>query len=156
MQSSNTGNTPSTLNSQLDHTMTSSTRRDSVVSHHSTSQTSQTARECVTHHHDPKTSPNSPAYRFIESQLQLEADAREALPYVKSTVPIHHTLRRLMKTVLRLLHVRPRTTPAEPLRVSHLQSSRDGQICRRVLLVLDRLPWRTHASRALQQAGFCL
>ena len=61
-----------------------------------------------------------------------------------------------MKTVLRLLHVRPRTTPAEPLRVSYLQSSRDGQIRRRVLLVLDRLPWRTHASRALQQAGFCL
>lgn len=29
--------------------MTSQTRRDSVASHHSTSQTSQTARECVSH-----------------------------------------------------------------------------------------------------------
>jgi hypothetical protein len=59
-------------------------RRESFGSHNS-----QTAREYepVSNVHSRHEANN---HRFIESQLQLEADAREVLPYVSSSIATRH------------------------------------------------------------------
>ncbi len=52
------------------------------------SDNSQTAAEYVLCHRPQGTDPSNSPSSFIRDQMQLEADAREALPYVRSDRPI--------------------------------------------------------------------
>jgi hypothetical protein len=85
---------------------------------------------------------------FIDSQLQLEADAREVLPYVSQfclfVVPPHsHFL-----PGLRFLLSASRATASNDFRMYNMQSS-SRLTCptihsrRYLLLLLDRMSWRS-------------
>jgi hypothetical protein len=98
---------------------------------------------------------------FIDSQLKLEADAREALPYVR-----HEDIPSTSSSnicVLEIRYMHKASGPSSPafVRLYHLQPS-SGLIfgalhaCGSLLFVFSSMSWRTHIGRALQQAELCL
>jgi hypothetical protein len=91
-------------------------------------------------------------HRFIDSQLKLEADAREALPYVRLPHPAASTLLCVsnISVEVRYLHKAAWPSSTAPFCLFDVQPSRIQQSRRCLLLMLSFLPWRTYLSRALQ------
>jgi hypothetical protein len=86
-------------------------------------------------------------YRFINNQLQLEADAREALPYVRSR-PGSLAIVRLTWSEHQQLYKFVRTPTTDPFRMLNMQPAtfqpgRFVHSCWCLLLLLGTMPRRT-------------
>lgn len=99
-------------------------------------------------------------FSFIDSQLKLEADAREALPYVRHEDIPSTSSSNICILEIRYMHKASGSSSPASVRLYHLQPSclifRALHTCGRLLFLLSSMSWRTHIGRALQQAELCL
>lgn len=98
---------------------------------------------------------------FIDSQLKLEADAREALPYVRHGSSPSTSSSNICIVEIRYMHKAFGPSSPASVRLYHLQPSsglifRTLHACGGLLLLLSSMSWRTYTGRALQQAKLCM
>lgn len=114
--------------------------------------------------HEPASQASSresqTAQDYIAGQLQLEADAREALPYVSKIIWFALLIADELEAIRHMHSTVWRITP-ESFLMSDMQSSTIRSVApihtrRRLLLMFNILPWRTRTCRAVSPSQFCL
>lgn len=139
---------------------TTAQRSNSFSAQSDKSENSQTAAEYVSKFIESRTNVELTSTSFIRDQEALEADAREALPYV--CPPFCFTSTRIADlSVHRYLHQDPWTPPPKRLRLLDLQpSTRLSRPaihpCGHLLCLLHPVPRRAHSCRDFPEAQFHL